>query len=749
MCLQESRDGFPALRWATRNQIPFLLKRKERNVSFCVNFRTGETEKGSKMNEQHAPQTLHPRVIIVGNLTIDDVVLPDGTVRMASIGGNTLYAALGTRLWQASVGIVTRRGEDFPHDLAQVFAPLGIATEGVVNIPGPTVRNWVIYEHNGERRWLYRTPRERSREVAVQPGDLPAAWLTSTPPPVVHIAAMPLDAAEALVDTVRRVAPHALITLDTHEDYIVEYRQRVRALAARVDAFLPSRSEVADLVGYDDPEQALQQLIELPTTAIVMKMGADGALVWDKQRQTLHHIGVTSGPVVDVTGAGDAFCGGFAAGLSLGCSPLEAAHYGTLSASYAVADFGSLRLITLDPAEAQTRLRTHPPTSQPRAVPTTQKPAKVEGADRGIQSAIEIMREEIEMIPTLLSKQLDGLADRLYELARTLHTEGIEHLYLVGCGDSAFAGSAAALAFQRHSGIAAEGVHALDLARYRVRYLPRNSAVCCISFSGKVGRTIEAAKQARRFGQRVIVLTGNTTSPLAQEATDILPLSVPTLGYSPGTSTYLAILAALLQLSIVWGQVRGNAIDGAKALLWRVPELARQTLTETAQPALELAQRVVRHDWLTFLGAGPNLATARFGAAKLFEGPQKLGVSTNIEEWAHEEYFISGTNTPVLLIAPSGAAFDRANEMLSELSFIGADTTFISDKRPAITPTTFFPLAPGLPEEFSPLLAALPLSLFAFHLTRVSGQEQFSFASPEAAREHYETLHRATMGEPA
>ena len=42
----------------------------------------------------------------------------------------------------------------------------------MVDIPGPTVRNWVVYETSGERYWIYRTPRERSREVAVQAGDL-------------------------------------------------------------------------------------------------------------------------------------------------------------------------------------------------------------------------------------------------------------------------------------------------------------------------------------------------------------------------------------------------------------------------------------------------------------------------------------------------------------------------------------------------------------------------------------------------
>ena len=264
--------------------------------------------------------------MVVGNLTIDDVVLPDGTTRMASVGGNSLYAALGARPWQPSIGIVTRRGDDFPGDLAAVLKTFGIASAGIVTVAGPTVRNWVVYEANGDRHWIYRTPRERSREVAVRAGDLPEAWLSNGPAPVIHVAAMPIDAAEAVVDAVRRKAPEALITLDTHEDYVAAYRSRLRALAARVEVFLPSRSELADLVGYDDPLRALGELAaELPTPIIVVKMGAEGVLVWNRRRGVLDEVPASAGDVVDVTGAGDGFCGGFAAGLSLGDTPVQAA----------------------------------------------------------------------------------------------------------------------------------------------------------------------------------------------------------------------------------------------------------------------------------------------------------------------------------------------------------------------------------------------------------------------------------------
>src|SRR6266496_1141824 len=415
-----------------------------------------------------------PRLIVVGNLTIDDVVLPDGTTQMSSVGGNSLYTALGVRLWQPSVGIVTRCGEDFPHDLPAMLNALGIATEGVVNIKGPTVRNWVVYETNGQRHWIYRTPRERSREVAVQDQDIPVAWLEVEPPPVVHVTAMPLDAAEAIVDKVRHVSPHARITLDTHEDYVVDYRSRLRALAGRVDAFLPSRAELTDLVGYDDPRRALADLSNLSTPVIVVKMGAEGVLVWNKAKGTLHEVGIASGRVVDETGAGDAFCGGFAAGLSLGYSPVEAAQRGTISASYAVAGFSSIFLAHVEPAEAQARILSDPPLARDLSLPRSLAQVEVPGADRGISSAADVMREEIAMIPRLLEEQHEILTKPLSILARGLHDANIEHFYLVGCGDSAFAGAATALAFQKHAGIRAEGIHALEMARYRVRYLPRS-----------------------------------------------------------------------------------------------------------------------------------------------------------------------------------------------------------------------------------------------------------------------------------
>jgi sugar/nucleoside kinase (ribokinase family)/fructoselysine-6-P-deglycase FrlB-like protein len=687
------------------------------------------------------------RVVVVGNLTIDDVVLPDGMTRMGSVGGNSIYAALGARLWHPTVGVVTRRGDDFPAESLRRLEAAGLDLDGVVDVPGPTVRNWVVYEEGGERHWLYRTPARRSLEVAVHPGDLPRRWLEAPAPPVVHVAAMPLPAAAAVVDALRRRRQDAVITLDTHEDYAEGFGERVREVAERVDVFLPSREELAGLLGYDDPERGMEELRGWAVPSVVVKLGAEGALCWRRQDPRPTLVGVSPGRVEDVTGAGDAFCGGLAAGLAIGLDLVEAARRGAVSAGLTVAGFGSLRLDGVGPSEGANRLAAAPP---PVTVLPARRPAPTAPGNDAPDdpSSIEVMGREIATIPAVIGEQLADRDGAAASLARRLAADEIRHLYLVGCGDSAFAGLASTLAFVRHAGAHAEAVHALDMSRYRVRYLPKHSAVLCVSTSGKVGRTIEAAAQARAFGHLVIALTGDDASPLAAEAGELLPLDVPTFGSAPGTSTYLGALSRLLDLALRWGAARSRHRDGARGILDRAPELADATLRAATVPAERAASWLGGHPWVAFLGAGPNEATARFGAAKLLEGPQVLGVATNLEEWAHEEYFVTPAGMPVVVTAHSGASWDRAGEILAEIAYIGAEPVVVSDRPPPV-PARRLPVAAGMPEELSPLLTALPMSLLGFHLTRARGKRSYNFVSPAVADEHYDTIHRLTIGEPA
>lgn len=431
------------------------------------------------------------RVIVIGNLTIDDVVLSDGRTSMANVGGNSVYSALSARMWSVPVGLVTRRGENFDSAHLERLASLGIDTGGVVSIEGPTVRNWVLYDDDGSRTWVYRTPVERCGQVAVQPADVPDSWLTAAEhPPVVHVAAMPLPAARALVARVRERCPRATITLDTHEDWVVGHQRELLDLARAVDVFVPSRDELAGLVGYDEPERAADELLAKKVPSVVVKLGADGAIV--ASDDGVRHVAACTVQAVDATGAGDAFCGGLAAGLAAGDTLPEAVWRGCVSASFAVTSFGSMALASVSPHMVEERLAGT--VSAETTAQTTAPGAPGAAADEPYE--IGIMMDEIAMIPRVLNDHLRDPRGTVQAISELLVRNGIENLFITGCGDSAFAGSVTALAFAKHAGVHAEGVHALDLARYRVRYLPPRSAVIGVSFSGKVGRTAEALTQA-------------------------------------------------------------------------------------------------------------------------------------------------------------------------------------------------------------------------------------------------------------
>jgi glucosamine--fructose-6-phosphate aminotransferase (isomerizing) len=717
-------------------------------------------------------------VLVIGNLTIDDVVLPTGATHMATLGGNSVHTATAAVTGGARAAIAARRGEDFPPGALAALADGGIDLAGLVDIPGPTVRNWVIYEADGRRHWLYRTPPGRSAEVAPEPADLDPALLRQAA--VVHVAAMPLDHAERIVAHVRRQAPAALITVDTHESWDEAVAGRVLALAAAADLFVPSLEELAQLVAAGDAAAGLRALAAAGLRQAVVKAAAAGAYVLDGGR--ILQVPAEPAAVADSTGAGDAFCGGLAAGLARGLSLIESAGLGAAVAAAAITASGSLRLLRAGvdrAAIAATGRRLaaaaaevsapDPVTPAAGAAVAGRVTAEVVAADAtqaGSASSdvagagpgpadqrydIGVMRREIAMIPDVISDVLDDPGGQLTALAKRLADRGIRHLWLTGCGDSAFAGLAAGLAFQRHSGLTAHPVHALDLARYQARALPAGSAVIALSFSGKVGRTTEAAIQARRLGHYVIALTGAADGQLARASDEVLLLDVPTLGFSPGTSTYVAMLAALLRLAAGLAGLRGDGAAAAEQLA-RLPARAGATLAAAAEPAAVAAGTLLAAAWVAFLGAGPNEATARFGAAKLLEGPQRLGVATNIEEWAHEQYFVTSAGDPVVLVNPAGAGHDRGAEILSELRFLGARPVVISDL--AVPPgqvagELLLPTAAGVPEELSPVTACLPAALIGFHMARLAGQQAYNFAGEAARREHYDTIHRATIGKPA
>jgi len=279
--------------------------------------------------------------LILGNLTIDDVVLPDGKTIMGSLGGNSIHVATGVFVNGVTPITIARIGEDFPREALEKFESAGLTTEFMIPMDGPTVRNWVIYEWDGSRTWLYRTEKTRSSEVSPEPRDITEAALEGVC--VAHIAAMPLSNAERLVQRLRQIAPNIPIVLDTHEDWIDGYQDRLLSLARKVNYFLPSKEELVVLMNTGDLNVAMDKISNYGLENVIVKAGALGAYLLTETGN--RHIQAVKTDVRDTTGAGDAFCGGFTAGTALNLPVYDCVVMGCETAGKAIQRSGSLRLL--------------------------------------------------------------------------------------------------------------------------------------------------------------------------------------------------------------------------------------------------------------------------------------------------------------------------------------------------------------------------------------------------------------------
>jgi glutamine---fructose-6-phosphate transaminase (isomerizing) len=314
----------------------------------------------------------------------------------------------------------------------------------------------------------------------------------------------------------------------------------------------------------------------------------------------------------------------------------------------------------------------------------------------------------------------------LWAAASALGEEAPPRVYLVGCGDSHYAGVSARHAFERWSGIPTQALPSLEFARYEVEGAPSGSWAVCVSNSGKVTRTVEAAARARERGLFAVGVTYDPDSRLAQAADFTLAYRYDDPGFGPGTISYVASLAALYVLAVRLG---GNDVDSRLALLETRAEVIAQTI-ELADPVAERLGRETPADAkIDVVGGGPSFGTACFGRAKLIEAAHAAGGAHELEEWAHEEFFCTGPGTLTVVVAPPGASTDRAVEQLEAARAMGATAVAVCPPgtEAAAAADVVLPVAGDPPEELSPFAYCVPLELLAYHFASSKGLTMLGF----------------------
>ncbi|MFE7328077.1 sugar kinase [Streptomyces sp. NPDC057565] len=252
-------------------------------------------------------------------------------------GGDTSNFAVAAARSGARTGYVTRIGDDdFGSALLRLWEREGVGTEHVVREAGGRTGIYFNSRAGSESRFTYF--RAHSPASRLAPQDIPAeavrgARLLHLTGITQAISPSACDAGFHAMELARRAG--TLVSYDPNLRPALWPAERARAVIMRgvelCDIALPNLTEGRALTGEDDPKAVLDAFVRRGPATVVLKMGAEGALL--AHEGTVTRIAPHPVRQVDPTGAGDTFDGAFAARLLDGTSVPEAARYAAVAAA--------------------------------------------------------------------------------------------------------------------------------------------------------------------------------------------------------------------------------------------------------------------------------------------------------------------------------------------------------------------------------------------------------------------------------
>ena len=292
-------------------------------------------------------------LLVVGSIALDSVQTPHGTVDNA-LGGSATYFSYAASYF-TSVRLVGVVGEDFPVEHRHMLEGRGIDTSGLVVEKGGATFRW-RGKYEGDMNSA-DTLEVHLNVLGTFDPELPEPFADT---PFVFLAnGSPVMQRKVLHQTKNR----KLVVADTMNLWIEIQRDELLALIREVDGLVLNDGEARMLTQEINLVTAGQKVLDMGPSFVIIKKGEHGAMFLSRQESFVMPA-FPLADVVDPTGAGDSFAGGFmgylaSVGTTDAASLKKAMAYGTVVASFNVQDFSLRRFQRTDRAEIDRRLETY------------------------------------------------------------------------------------------------------------------------------------------------------------------------------------------------------------------------------------------------------------------------------------------------------------------------------------------------------------------------------------------------------
>jgi sugar/nucleoside kinase (ribokinase family) len=288
-------------------------------------------------------------IIVLGTVALDTVKTPSG-IRSHILGGSAVHFAMASRLF-TKVNLVAVIGEDFPQECIDLLRQKGIVLTSLSKSRGQT------FKWQGKYTGDLNTALTLSTELGVLSTFRPTICAEQRDIKYVFLANVDPDIQSRLLAQMR--SPR-LVALDSMNYWITHKRRALLKLLKKVDIYVANDQEARSLSGENNLIRAAKRLYRQGPRMVLIKKGEHGLLFYTSQF-IFSLPAYPTDKIVDPTGAGDTFAGGFMGYLAKTKQINEitlkkALVYGTLAASFNVEDFGINRTMRLRLKDLEERL---------------------------------------------------------------------------------------------------------------------------------------------------------------------------------------------------------------------------------------------------------------------------------------------------------------------------------------------------------------------------------------------------------
>jgi glucosamine--fructose-6-phosphate aminotransferase (isomerizing) len=317
--------------------------------------------------------------------------------------------------------------------------------------------------------------------------------------------------------------------------------------------------------------------------------------------------------------------------------------------------------------------------------------------------------------------ELDGVRYTTEQL------RAISQIWITACGTAYHAGLIGRRYLEYWARIPAEPDLASEL-RYRDPLIGPQTLAVAISQSGETADTLAAAREARGRGARILAVTNVVGSTLAREADDVLYTRAGPEIAVASSKAYLTMLVGLQMLALDLALRRGIMTPAVAAAVIQemkmLPGKAADVLRREDQLRV-LAERLAAHEHVFFIGRGLDYAAAMEGSLKLKEISYVHSEALAAGELKHGTLALISRGTPVFALVTQRHVYEKTLSNIEEVKARGGEVIAVAYENDAEIGrhADVVIRIPPTDDALAPVLAIIPLQLFAYHVARVRGND--------------------------